>query len=103
MGMLGRAGAPFGKWMWFEIPIVIRQDGGRPVNRVLRNSTASYSSSSNIKVYMGRCLCDVGGLDIKMLPRAAKLEGSRPTGPPPEQDIPLDIPKRTAVYVEQVQ
>lgn len=45
----------------------------------------------------------LGGLDIKMLPRAAKLEGSRATGPPPEQDIPLDIPKRTAVYVEQVQ
>ncbi|KAL3141002.1 Bardet-Biedl syndrome 1 protein, variant 2 [Trebouxia sp. C0010 RCD-2024] len=44
-----------------------------------------------------------GGLDIKMLPRAAKLEGSRATGPPPEQDIPLDIPKRTAVYVEQTE
>lgn len=37
-----------------------------------------------------------------MLPRTAKLEGNRPTGPPPEQDIPLDVPKRTAVYVEQV-
>ena len=37
-----------------------------------------------------------------MLPRTAKLEGSRTTGPPPEQDTPLDIPKRTAVYIEQV-
>ena len=37
-----------------------------------------------------------------MLPRTARLEGSKPTGPPPEQDIPLDIPKRTAVYIEQV-
>ena len=43
-----------------------------------------------------------GGLDIKMLPRTAQLEGSSKTGPPPEQEIPLDIPKRTAVYVEQV-
>ena len=44
-----------------------------------------------------------GGLDIKMLPRTAKLEGGGKTGPPPEQDIPLDLPKRTAVYIKQVQ
>ena len=44
-----------------------------------------------------------GGLDVKILPRTAKLEGGpSTTGPPPEQDIPLDIPKRTAVYIEQV-
>lgn len=44
-----------------------------------------------------------GGLDVKILPRTAKLDGgSSSTGPPPEQDIPLDIPKRTAVYIEQV-
>jgi len=40
---------------------------------------------------------------VKILPRTAKLDGgSSVTGPPPEQDIPLDIPKRTAVYIEQV-
>ncbi|DBA87232.1 TPA: Bardet-Biedl syndrome 1 protein [Trebouxia sp. C0004] len=44
-----------------------------------------------------------GGLDVKILPRTAKLDGgSSVTGPPPEQDIPLDIPKRTAVYIQQV-
>ena len=45
----------------------------------------------------------IGGLDVKILPRTAKLDGiAAKTGPPPEQDIPLDIPKRTALYVEQV-
>lgn len=44
-----------------------------------------------------------GGLDIKILPRTAKLHGlAVKAGPPPEQDTPLDIPKRTALYVEQV-
>ena len=46
---------------------------------------------------------NAGGLDIKILPRTAKLDGvAVKSGPPPEQDIPLDIPKRTALYVEQV-
>ncbi|KAL0026920.1 hypothetical protein WJX77_011582 [Trebouxia sp. C0004] len=45
-----------------------------------------------------------GGLDVKILPRTAKLDGgSSVTGPPPEQDIPLDIPKRTAVYIQQTE
>ena len=50
------------------------------------------------------CVCLVaGGLDVKILPRTAKLDGGRSaTGTPPEQDIPLDIPKRTAVYIQQV-
>jgi hypothetical protein len=40
---------------------------------------------------------------VKILPRTAKLDGgSSVTVPPPEQDIPLDIPKRTAVYIQQV-
>ncbi|GMH36088.1 hypothetical protein BSKO_03956 [Bryopsis sp. KO-2023] len=44
-----------------------------------------------------------GGLDIKILPRSANLEASSAfTGPPPEQDIPLKIPKKTKLYVEQV-
>ena len=38
-----------------------------------------------------------------MLPRSASLEvNSQASGPPPEQDIPLNIPKRTKVYIEQV-
>eukprot|EP00935_MAST-01C_sp_MAST-1C-sp1_P000776 g776.t1 len=28
---------------------------------------------------------------------------SKPPGPPPEQDIPLDVPKKTKLYVEQTQ
>lgn len=44
-----------------------------------------------------------GALEVKILPRTAKLDGfAVKSGPPPEHDIPLDIPKRTALYVEQV-
>ena len=45
-----------------------------------------------------------GGLSIKILPRTSSLEkvGSS-TGPPPEQDIPLAVPKKTKLYVEQTQ
>ena len=40
---------------------------------------------------------------MKILPRNASLEATGPaSGPPPEQDIPLNIPKRTKVYIEQV-
>ncbi|KAK3242964.1 Bardet-Biedl syndrome 1 protein [Cymbomonas tetramitiformis] len=45
-----------------------------------------------------------GTLSIKILPRHANLEvSSNPTGPPPEQDIPLNVPKKTKLYVEQTQ
>ncbi|KAG2484587.1 hypothetical protein HYH03_016628 [Edaphochlamys debaryana] len=50
-----------------------------------------------------------GMLDIKMLPRTANLEaGSVGGGPPPEQEIPLAeiplaVPKKTRLYVEQTQ
>jgi Bardet-Biedl syndrome 1 protein len=45
-----------------------------------------------------------GSLQIKMLPRTANLEPSKGlnTGPPPEQDIPLKIPKKTKLFVEQI-
>eukprot|EP00735_Rhodelphis_limneticus_P001522 TRINITY_DN12154_c0_g1::TRINITY_DN12154_c0_g1_i1::g.26505::m.26505 TRINITY_DN12154_c0_g1::TRINITY_DN12154_c0_g1_i1::g.26505 ORF type:complete len:585 (-),score=107.23,sp/Q3V3N7/BBS1_MOUSE/40.00/1e-141,BBS1/PF14779.1/2.4e-77,BBS2_Mid/PF14783.1/4,BBS2_Mid/PF14783.1/91,BBS2_Mid/PF14783.1/2.8e+02,BBS2_Mid/PF14783.1/3.9,PHTB1_N/PF14727.1/1.2e+03,PHTB1_N/PF14727.1/1.6e+02,PHTB1_N/PF14727.1/3.2 TRINITY_DN12154_c0_g1_i1:527-2281(-) len=45
-----------------------------------------------------------GALSIKMLPRTTNLEvtGTN-TGPPPEQDIPLNVPKKTKLYVEQTQ
>mmetsp|Transcript_20772 Transcript_20772/g.53229 ORF Transcript_20772/g.53229 Transcript_20772/m.53229 type:complete len:619 (+) Transcript_20772:542-2398(+) len=45
-----------------------------------------------------------GALDIKILPRSAKLDVSGGAlGPPAEQDIPLNIPKKTKQYVEQTQ
>ncbi|KAK9812788.1 hypothetical protein WJX72_003736 [[Myrmecia] bisecta] len=45
-----------------------------------------------------------GALDIKILPRNASLEAPPgPAGPPPEQEIPLDIPKKTSVYIEQTE
>ncbi|CAJ1352811.1 unnamed protein product [Effrenium voratum] len=43
-----------------------------------------------------------GALMVKILQRNASLEGSSASlGPPPEQDIPLDVPKKTKLYVEQ--
>jgi len=45
-----------------------------------------------------------GGITLKMLPRLADLGASgEPPGPPPEQDIPLQVPKKTKLYVEQTQ
>lgn len=45
-----------------------------------------------------------GTLTIKMFRRSGSLEGHDETpGPPPEQDIPLNIPKKTKLYVEQTQ
>jgi len=45
-----------------------------------------------------------GALTIKMLQRLADLENSSHSpGPPPEQDVPLSIPKKTKLYVEQTQ
>ena len=45
-----------------------------------------------------------GGLSLKMLPRLADLNATgEPPGPPPEQDIPLQVPKKTKLYVEQTQ
>jgi len=43
-----------------------------------------------------------GALMVKILQRNANLEvPSTAPGPPPEQDIPLDVPKKTKLYVEQ--
>lgn len=45
-----------------------------------------------------------GALHIKMLQRAANLDvSSSPAGAPVEQDIPLNVPKKTKLYVEQTQ
>jgi len=43
-----------------------------------------------------------GALMVKILQRNANLDvSSTAPGPPPEQDIPLDVPKKTKLYVEQ--
>eukprot|EP00743_Colponemidia_sp_Colp-15_P001285 GILK01001408.1.p1 GENE.GILK01001408.1~~GILK01001408.1.p1 ORF type:complete len:595 (-),score=104.03 GILK01001408.1:1181-2929(-) len=48
--------------------------------------------------------CKSGSLTVKMLQRQANLENStQSAGPPPEQDVPLNIPKKTKLYVEQTQ
>jgi Bardet-Biedl syndrome 1 protein len=45
-----------------------------------------------------------GSLTIKIWKRTADIEAMKPpSGPPPEQDIPLPVPKKTKVYVEQTQ
>ena len=45
-----------------------------------------------------------GALSVKILPRNQDLEKSKmPAGPPPEQDIPLTVPKKTKLYIEQTQ
>ena len=53
------------------------------------------------------CLAVVGAsgsLSIKILQRTAKFDiTAASTGPPPEQDVPLSIPKKTKLYVEQTQ
>jgi len=45
-----------------------------------------------------------GALTIKMTRRTATFKASEAaSGPPPEQDIPLAVPKKTRLYVEQTQ
>lgn len=50
------------------------------------------------------CVFKDGSLSIKMLRRQATLEAvEEAPGPPPEQDVPLRVPKKTKLYVEQTQ
>ena len=45
-----------------------------------------------------------GALSVNILKRQARLDGPSATaGPPAEQDIPLNVPKKTKLYVEQTQ
>jgi len=45
-----------------------------------------------------------GALTFKMTKRTATFKAPEtPSGPPPEQDIPLAVPKKTRLYVEQTQ
>lgn len=44
-----------------------------------------------------------GSLTIKIWRRSSVVDGlGGAAGPPPEQDIPLPIPKKTKLYLEQV-
>ena len=44
-----------------------------------------------------------GGLQAKILQRQTNLNASHKPGPPAEQDIPLNIPKKTKLFVELTQ
>lgn len=45
-----------------------------------------------------------GSLTIKIWKRTNKIESLKPAaGPPPEQDLPIPVPKKTKLYVEQLQ
>ena len=58
----------------------------------------SYGREDNTLVVVTRS----GGLLVKMLPRSAAFDtADRAGGPPPEQDVPLAIPKKTRMYLEQ--
>mmetsp|Transcript_7059 Transcript_7059/g.25118 ORF Transcript_7059/g.25118 Transcript_7059/m.25118 type:complete len:582 (-) Transcript_7059:34-1779(-) len=60
----------------------------------------AYGREENSLIY----LKSDGSVTIKMLRRSANLEvaASKP-GPPPEQDVPLNVPRKTRLYVEQTQ
>jgi Bardet-Biedl syndrome 1 protein len=49
-------------------------------------------------------LCyDNGGLEFKMISRQATFQNPKDGGPPKEQEIPLDLPKKTKLYIEQTE
>lgn len=41
-----------------------------------------------------------GGIEFKIVARKAAFDARSQSGPPPEQDIPLSLPRRTSLYVE---
>lgn len=46
------------------------------------------------------CTTKSGALDIRIMSRSAKIDTLHSAnGPPPEQDIPINIPKKTRIYV----
>ena len=49
------------------------------------------------------CATRQGSLHIKMLRRDANITENVKGGAPPEQDVPLNVPKKTKLYVEQTQ
>jgi len=44
-----------------------------------------------------------GALSVKILPRRTNFNITGAAGPPPEQNIPLKVPKKTRLYVDQTQ
>lgn len=70
-------------------------------SRIAAMRFGPYGREENSLIY----LTTDGSLSIKMLRRTATLEsttGGKP-GPPPEQDVPLNVPRKTRLYVEQTQ
>lgn len=60
----------------------------------------TYSREANTLVTVSRS----GALTFKMTKRTATFKApDAPTGPPAEQDIPLAVPKKTRLYVDQTQ
>jgi len=77
----------------------------RPASFATLLSTAAirfgqYAREANSLALVSRS----GALTIKMTRRTATFKASEAaSGPPPEQDIPLAVPKKTRLYVEQTQ
>jgi Bardet-Biedl syndrome 1 protein len=60
----------------------------------------TYSREANTLVTISRS----GALTFKMTKRTATFKApDTPSGPPHEQDIPLAVPKKTKLYIEQTQ
>jgi Bardet-Biedl syndrome 1 protein len=45
-----------------------------------------------------------GGVSVKILPRKVEFSATSVTsGPPPEQDVPLNVPRKTKLFIEQME
>lgn len=82
------------------------------IGKVLFTTTQVYDGVTGMKFgKYGRedatliLILKTGSVLIKMLPRTVQLEADKGgnQGPPPEQDIPLRVPKRTKLYLEQTE
>lgn len=83
--------------MYNEKSLVSTMNNGEPVAGIVYGS---YGREDNTLALVYKA----GALGFHMLKRSANLDVSdTPPGPPPEQDIPLNIPKKTKLYVEQTQ
>ena len=83
--------------LYNESHLVAKLQMGEPLT-AMRFGSYGREESALITVGMS------GALTIKFVQRNADLDvSSHPPGPPPEQDVPLSIPKKTKLYVEQTQ
>lgn len=61
-------------------------------------------SYTHVLLFHFQLLTLQGALTIKIWKRTVDADTvTTTTGPPPEQDIPLNVPKKTKLYVEQTQ